>query len=91
MGLRGRGQTAVFLSELSLWTLSLEMAGIMKLAGLLDTVPAKRSASEAAMAVLLTLTSGFWSLRVAFLVTFCIMIHFMTFPEKSPKINIIWP
>jgi hypothetical protein len=34
------------------------------------------------MAVILSLTLGFWSLYAAFLGTFCIMIHFVSFPEK---------
>lgn len=38
-------------------------------------------------AVMLSLSFRFWSLRVAFLGTFFIMIHFMSFPEKiMPKI-----
>lgn len=47
---------------------------------------ARHSSSKAeqiaTVAVLLPLTFGFCSLRVAFLGDFCTIIHFMSFPEK---------
>ena len=50
----------------------------MKPAQLLDTVPA----TIATVSVVLSLTFGFWSLSVEVLGAFCVMIHFMSFPEK---------
>lgn len=53
----------------------LEMVRVMEPAQQLDTVPA--------MALLLSLLSGFCSLCVSFLGTFCIHTYFMSFPEKN--------
>lgn len=58
----------------------LEMAKAMKPAQLFDTVPAKLS--ECCTVLLQSLNFRFWSLRVACLGPFCIMIHSVSFSEK---------
>lgn len=61
----------------------METSRVKKPAKLLYTVPEKQAEQIAAVAVL-SLTFVFWSpLHVAFLGAFCIMIHFMAFPEKN--------
>ena len=55
-----------------------EMVRVMKPAACHSSSVAKQTAAIA----VLSPTFAFWPLRVAFLGTFCVMIHFMSFPEK---------
>lgn len=58
----------------------LEMLRVMKPPQLHDS-PSKAELN--ATIAVLSLTFGVWSLCAAFLETFCIIIHFMSFPEKN--------
>lgn len=69
--------------------MSTETANVGKPAQLLDKVPAKLSRMLLWLS-LLSLTFKFWSVPVAFLGTFCTVIHFMSFPEKIMSESFFW-